>query len=295
MKMKNYSSGMYVRLAFSVAIQADAPILIVDEVLAVGDANFQQKCFDVFERYKKEGKTIVFVSHDTGSMRRFCDKIILLEEGMLAKQGKPNEIIDFYIRGNSKESSDTKLISISKVKDNKKIEEEIEKEIILKIRKDPLNTIYKEKYNIIKYAEEIDKNEDFSIITLNTLNSNNKKTEEFNSKEDIILEFIIKASKNNNDLQIGIQIFSETGIELLGFTNTMLKDKLMLKKGLNKVKFRMGNLNVLSCKLLITYALFSDLENKIKYYHYSWNKNHIKIKSSSEFEGILDPRISIKK
>jgi len=72
LKLKNYSSGMHVRLAFSVAVQADADVLLIDEVLAVGDAAFQQKCFEQFERMKREGKTIVLVTHDMSAVRRFC-------------------------------------------------------------------------------------------------------------------------------------------------------------------------------------------------------------------------------
>ncbi len=80
-KLKNFSSGMLVRLAFSVAIRARAEILLIDEVLAVGDANFQQKCYDVFRRLKAEGKTIIFVSHDLGSIKEFSDRVLLLNKG----------------------------------------------------------------------------------------------------------------------------------------------------------------------------------------------------------------------
>ena len=80
-KLKNYSSGMQVRLAFSIAIKADTPILLFDEVLAVGDAKFQKKCLDVFRELKKAGKTIILVSHSTADMERFCDKILVLDRG----------------------------------------------------------------------------------------------------------------------------------------------------------------------------------------------------------------------
>jgi ABC-type polysaccharide/polyol phosphate transport system ATPase subunit len=80
-KLKNYSSGMLVRLAFAVAIQAHADILLVDEVLAVGDSGFQEKCFDVFRRFKAEGRTIVFVSHDMASVQEFSDRVLLLDRG----------------------------------------------------------------------------------------------------------------------------------------------------------------------------------------------------------------------
>jgi ABC-type polysaccharide/polyol phosphate transport system ATPase subunit len=98
-KLKNYSSGMQVRLAFSVAIQADAEILLMDEVLAVGDARFQERCFDVFARYKREGRTIVLVTHDLGSVDAYCDRAILLDHGRMAAEGTPAEVIATYRRG----------------------------------------------------------------------------------------------------------------------------------------------------------------------------------------------------
>ena len=100
LKLKNYSSGMHVRLAFSVAIQVDADILLIDEVLAVGDAAFQQKCFDVFNQMRDAGKTIVFVTHDMGSVNRFCHRAMLLERGEMVMLGNPAEVADRYLELN---------------------------------------------------------------------------------------------------------------------------------------------------------------------------------------------------
>jgi len=100
LKLKNYSSGMHVRLAFSVAIQVDADILMIDEVLAVGDASFQQKCFDVFNDLRDRGKTIVFVTHDMGAMQRFCHRALLLERGDPVYLGEPEEVADRYLELN---------------------------------------------------------------------------------------------------------------------------------------------------------------------------------------------------
>jgi ABC-type polysaccharide/polyol phosphate transport system ATPase subunit len=97
LKLKNYSSGMHVRLAFSVAIQVDADILLIDEVLAVGDAAFQQKCFDVFNRMREEGRTIIFVTHDMGAVTRFCHRAMLLDRGEMIAIGDPRDIADRYL------------------------------------------------------------------------------------------------------------------------------------------------------------------------------------------------------
>jgi ABC-type sugar transport system ATPase subunit len=88
---------MHVRLAFSVAIQVDADILLIDEVLAVGDAAFQQKCFDVFNRMREEGRTIVFVTHDMGAVTRFCHRAMLLERGEIVSIGDPRDVADRYL------------------------------------------------------------------------------------------------------------------------------------------------------------------------------------------------------
>jgi ABC-type polysaccharide/polyol phosphate transport system ATPase subunit len=100
LKLKNYSTGMQVRLAFSVMVQVDADILLIDEVLAVGDAAFQQKCFDVFHRLRDEGKTILFVTHDMGAVARFCDRAMLLEKGEQRLIGDPERIGQHYLELN---------------------------------------------------------------------------------------------------------------------------------------------------------------------------------------------------
>jgi ABC-2 type transport system ATP-binding protein len=99
-KLKNYSSGMQVRLAFSIAIRANTDILVLDEVLAVGDAAFQQKCFDYFETLKREKKTIVLVTHDMSAVKRFCSRALLIEKGDIKIIGSPDEVADQYLFDN---------------------------------------------------------------------------------------------------------------------------------------------------------------------------------------------------
>jgi ABC-type polysaccharide/polyol phosphate transport system ATPase subunit len=100
LKLKNYSSGMLVRLAFSVMIQVDADILLIDEVLAVGDAAFQQKCYDEFARIRRSGTTVLFVTHDMNAVQRFCDRAVLLEHGRQVELGEPERVGDRYLQLN---------------------------------------------------------------------------------------------------------------------------------------------------------------------------------------------------
>jgi ABC-2 type transport system ATP-binding protein len=97
LRLKNYSSGMLVRLAFAVMIQVDADVLLIDEVLAVGDASFQQKCFDEFARLRREGRTVILVTHDMGAVERFCDRALLLERGRPEMIGDTHEVALRYL------------------------------------------------------------------------------------------------------------------------------------------------------------------------------------------------------
>ena len=96
LQVKHYSSGMSMKLAFSVAAQINAPIMLLDEVLAVGDFVFQEKCFALFEQYKKERKTIILVTHDPGAMERFADRALLIHQSRIEMIGDPQEVLQKY-------------------------------------------------------------------------------------------------------------------------------------------------------------------------------------------------------
>ncbi len=96
--VRTYSSGMYMRLAFSVAINVDAEILLIDEILSVGDQHFQEKCFQKIEELKEQGKTIVFVTHGLGSVKRFCTRAVWLHEGKIKMDGDVDTVIEEYIK-----------------------------------------------------------------------------------------------------------------------------------------------------------------------------------------------------
>jgi ABC-type polysaccharide/polyol phosphate transport system ATPase subunit len=107
LKLKNYSSGMLVRLAFSVMMEADADVLLIDEVLAVGDASFQQKCADAFHEMKAKGKTIVLVTHEMETVEDYCHRAMLISDGLIQRLGDPGEIGREYLRLNFEQEAQT--------------------------------------------------------------------------------------------------------------------------------------------------------------------------------------------
>ncbi len=94
--VKQYSSGMYMRLAFAVATEVDPQVLLVDEILAVGDAGFQEKCFERIRKFRQSGKTILFVSHSMSNVQEHCERVLLLEQGSIVIDGRPEEAIAMY-------------------------------------------------------------------------------------------------------------------------------------------------------------------------------------------------------
>ncbi|MBD5854215.1 ABC transporter ATP-binding protein [Lactococcus lactis] len=121
-KLKNYSSGMQVRLAFSVAIKARGDVLVLDEVLAVGDEAFQKKCNDYFLERRNSGKTTILVTHDMGAVKKYCNKAIYIKEGLIEEAGSPEKVAMRYSLDNasrSKQGADDEFISSSQIKDLK--------------------------------------------------------------------------------------------------------------------------------------------------------------------------------
>jgi len=124
-KVKNYSSGMQVRLMFSVAIHANREILLMDEVLAVGDTNFQSKCFEKFNEYHEQGKTVVLVTHDIGTVQKYCDRAMLLRDGKIQMIGNPQKVSNEYIYQNM--SDEEKRIFDEEKRKREKAEKGLEK------------------------------------------------------------------------------------------------------------------------------------------------------------------------
>jgi ABC-2 type transport system ATP-binding protein len=128
-KLKNYSSGMQVRLAFSIAIRADADILVLDEVLAVGDEAFQRKCNEYFQNLKRNKKTVILVTHDMGAVRKYCNKALLLKDGEIVKIGSPDDVANEYSLLNLEDLKHDVRIESSEEDDLVPETEEVEEEV----------------------------------------------------------------------------------------------------------------------------------------------------------------------
>ncbi len=202
-KIKNYSSGMQVRLAFSVAIHANREILLMDEVLAVGDANFQSKCLEEFSRYKEMGKTVILVTHDIGTVQRYCDRAMLIRNGKIEMIGNSEEVGNKYIFQNM--SDEEKRI----IKEQDQEMERIEKERIQTEKQREVEEKEAEKLKGIQKEEEIKRIEDEKIRQEEEIikQDEERKKQEEERKNKIAeitkVEFLDKDRKEKNVFETG--------------------------------------------------------------------------------------------
>lgn len=215
-KLKNYSSGMQVRLAFSIAIRANTSILILDEVLAVGDANFQQKCFDYFEKIKKEQKTIILVTHDMAMVKRFCSRALLIEYGAPKFTGTPEAVANQYTLDNieaEKGAAKSKNTSLDKT--------------IKSLKVKPCSDLLISNSASFIFDVEYELNEEvpielgisvlwqgISILEHNTkgLNLSYKKRTKYSVRYTLPLKFI-----NPGRYEVSVAIFKKENFALMGF------------------------------------------------------------------------------
>ena len=241
MKLKNFSSGMHVRLAFATAIQTKPDILLMDEVLAVGDMDFQQKCLDVFRQYIKEKRTIVFVSHDLNSIRRFCNKALLLRHGEQVAYGDTNEIIDEYIY-----NIDTR-----------------------KIKKDTNKTAEPWEKDIHKQEDKIAEIRDVKFI-----DQNGTQRETFKSGDPLTVEITYYSYKELNEPLVGFGIFDEKDNHCYGTSNYTNPYDIQIKKGLVKIYLHIKELPFLNGRFYTQVALAEKVPGKIYKYLDFLDKTH---------------------
>lgn len=178
--VKNYSSGMFARLAFAVAININPDILIVDEILSVGDIKFQVKCMEKFEKFKKQGKTILYVSHSLATVKKFCNRVIWIDEGKVVEDGNPVMVVEKYFNMNfgNKNHLSYKEFKNDIIEDFKmnKISKEIDylKSLEFKITYLVKNSIYKNVYMVIEIRKiEINAGKEYSqfVCDFNSIDS----------------------------------------------------------------------------------------------------------------------------
>lgn len=178
--VKNYSSGMFARLAFAVAININPDILIVDEILSVGDIKFQVKCMEKFEKFKKQGKTILYVSHSLATVKKFCNRVIWIDEGKVVEDGNPVMVVEKYFNMNfgNKSHLSYKEFRNDIIEDFKmnKISNEIDylKSLEFKITYLVKNSIYKNVYMVIEIRKiEINAGKEYSqfVCDFNSIDS----------------------------------------------------------------------------------------------------------------------------
>lgn len=197
--VRTYSSGMYMRLAFSIAINVDADILLIDEILAVGDANFQAKCFNKLREIKAKGSTIVIVSHSLGQIEQICECSIWIHEGKIREEGKPRIVHPRYMDFMGE-----------------KRQESIEKEERLSHKEDE-----EQEENIDKVLERRWGNGKVRIKNITIKDNNNHKKVAFKTNEKIVFRVAYSVKEKVEDVVFGIGIFRSDGICCYG-TNTRI-------------------------------------------------------------------------
>jgi ABC-2 type transport system ATP-binding protein/lipopolysaccharide transport system ATP-binding protein len=239
--VKSYSSGMYMRLGFSIAINVNPDILLVDEVLAVGDASFVPKCLDKINEFKRKGKTIIFVSHDLSTVDRISDEVIWLKDGKIEKQGYPKRVIDAYLEYIGK-------------RDEKKAEAQHQEEE--------------------KEAEENkEKRWGSGEIEINNVRMVDKKGKEkyiYGPDEAFSIEFDVNAKIKEEDFVFGIGIFNSEGIQCYG-TNTFIEEyQSLLISGQGKVSVHVPRLNLINGTYFLNVAVHKRDGYPFDYHHFQY-------------------------
>lgn len=250
--VRTYSSGMYMRLAFAVAINVDADILLIDEILAVGDANFQAKCFNKLREIKASGTTIVIVSHALGQIEQICERSIWIEDGKIFSTGKSIDVI-----------SDYKCFMNEKMYEDISKQENIDNEI----DKDNINDTVKEneidKNNVNDTAKESDidysKNR-FGLKYIEITNvimrsKDGKDTRIFKANEPLDIEIYYKVNKPLKEYNFGMGFYTLEGQCIVGCNTQLDNIKVLHKSNSGVIKYTMPCIPLLSGKYILQIAV----------------------------------------
>ena len=249
--VKTYSSGMFARLAFAVSINVDPDILIVDEALAVGDMKFQLKCMDKFNEFRERGKTILFVTHDINSVKRFCTRAIWINKGQIIEEGDVNRVTDSYL--------DYLKLSLND-EFNDKIDESCsidENSDDVKKEDNKLNTKDSDEY--------------ISILNFKLMNKNREEIDLIKHNEKIIVEIEYESYGYEEEIVVGAAILRIDNMYICGLNSLLDKKIIKCKTGLNKMILEYDNINLVSGKYYFDCGIFEknayvalDYKTKIK-------------------------------
>jgi ABC-type polysaccharide/polyol phosphate transport system ATPase subunit len=206
--VKTYSSGMYMRLGFSVAIHVDPDVLLVDEVLAVGDEGFTHKCLDKFAEFKRRGKTTLLVTHALSLVERFCDEAVWLDAGRKRAEGNPKRVIGAYVTDVERQE-ETFLAATDATAQQESVEHEAA----------PDEAGVETLEDMSKAAEGRWGNGPVQIVDVAFLNRRGETTHVFHSGEPMVLRFAVRTSQPVDDFVFGVGIFGADGVSIYG-TNT---------------------------------------------------------------------------
>lgn len=261
--VKTYSSGMHMRLGFSVAINVNPDILLIDEVLAVGDASFVPKCLDRIDDFRRRKKTILFVSHDLSTVEKICDRVIWLKHGKIQTMGEPKRVVDAYLQDIAEKQEE----AFERRQQEVEVEESFEEE-----RRE--NRWGKREIEIKK-------------VRLKSLDGTEKHV--FSPDEGMIIEMDVMAYSQIKDFVFGVGIFNPKGVSCYG-TNTHLDEFTpQLIEGKARIIFRIEKLGLING----TYYLDVATHKKDGYpYDYHRNLYSFMITSPKKDVGILRPEHS---
>ncbi len=281
--VKTYSSGMFVRLAFAVAINIDPEILIVDEALSVGDVFFQAKCYHKFDEFKEAGKTILFVSHDLGSIAKYCDRVVLLNKGKKMAEGEPKEIIDLY-----------KQVLVSQAENRELDEEQPTVSDVTDTQDTACEGHWKDTLmlnpNVLEYGDKEAEIIDFAII-----DDKNRITNNIQKNTDFRIRMKVKFHKDIEDPIFAFTIKDLQGTEVTG-TNTMYEktDIGFVKAGEEKVIEFSQNMNLQGRNYLLSFGCVGYHENDFVVYNRLYDVCNINVISDKNTVGFYDMNSTVR-
>lgn len=265
--VRTYSSGMYMRLAFAVAINVDADILLIDEILAVGDAGFQAKCFEKLREIKRNGTTIVIVSHALESIEMMCERSIWIDKGEIREIGKPKYVHEHYLA----EMEEKRLAR--KDAEEKQIEERKEQEEINQDKENDSEKTNKEQIEQKKEPEKLPSfcseysvrigNRDVEFVNVELLNEKGESSKVFKCKENMTIRMHYHRNVESLDGNFGIGIFRDDGVHCYGTNILIEEDRLVKTKKDGIVELEITDNCLLPGKYMLDVAIHS--EDGIRY------------------------------